>query len=115
VVAKASSLPVIDQKTLDEIVARLLKAAPPGSKVILFGSQARGDADRLSDVDVMVVEPEVENTTAEALRLDHVLDSLRIPVDIIVTSTENFDYWKETVNTLYYRAVREGKTYETPG
>jgi predicted nucleotidyltransferase len=112
---KASSLPVIDQKLIDEIVARLLEAAPPGSKVILFGSQARGDADRLSDVDVMVVEPEVENTTKEALRLDHALDSLRIPVDLIVTSVATFDYWKETVNTLYYRAVREGKTYETPG
>jgi predicted nucleotidyltransferase len=83
--------------------------------VILFGSQARGDADALSDVDVMVVEPEVKNRTEEANRLDESLEPLRVPVDIVVTSAAHFDYWKDTVNTLYYRAVREGKLYEAPG
>jgi predicted nucleotidyltransferase len=108
-------LPKIDDKVIEELVRRLLKAVPPGSKVILFGSHARGDADALSDVDVMVVEPEVENTIAEAVRLENQLDPLRVSVDIVVTSVADFDYWKDTVNTLYYRVAREGRAYEAPG
>jgi predicted nucleotidyltransferase len=108
---KASSLPVIDQKIIDEIVARLLEAAPPGSKVILFGSQARGDADRQSDVDLLVVEPEVENRIKEMIRLDSALEPLLVPVDILVASAAEFDYWKDTVNTLHYHAAREGKVH----
>ena len=111
---KPATIPKIDDKVIEEIVARLLEAAPPGSKVILFGSQARGDADALSDVDVMVVEPEVKNATSEALRLENELNPLRVPVDVVVTSTANFDYWRDTVNTLYYRVAREGRAYEAP-
>ena len=109
---KRSKLPKVDQQVIDEIVSRLLKAAPPGSKVILFGSHARGDADEHSDVDVMVVEPEVEDFTKEWGRLDNALAGSMVPVDLVVASQADFDYWKDTTNTLYYRAAREGRTYE---
>lgn len=106
---------MIEESVIQEGIVRLLRAAPPGSRVILFGSHARGDADARSDVDLMVIEREVTDKIAEALRLQATLDSLRLPVDVIVTSVADFDYWKETVNTLYYRIAREGKAYEAPG
>ncbi len=56
------------QKSLGETVQRILAVFSP-KRIILFGSQARGDADAGSDIDLMVIEPTVENTALEAARL----------------------------------------------
>ena len=101
---------------LDEILIRkavdMLLAAAPGAKVIVFGSQARGDADDRSDLDLLVIEPEVKAPMAEMVRLGGVLGDLGIAVDVIVMSQERFDYWKDTPNTLAYRVLKEGRFYE---
>ncbi len=102
---------MVTRETIEE-AARLLLAAAPGSKVILFGSHARGDAREDSDVDFLVVEPQVKDTWAEMVRLAGVLRPLLLPVDVLVVSAERFDYWRDTPNTVMYRAVREGKVYE---
>jgi uncharacterized protein len=60
-----------------EVALRLASAAP-GAKVILFGSHARGDAGRGSDLDFLVVEPEVEDVVAESVRLRRTLRGLRV-------------------------------------
>lgn len=103
-----------DETTIREAIRRLLAAAPPGSKVILFGSHARGEADPRSDVDLLVIEPEVTDRIAEMVRLDAALEPMTLPVDILVASSDRFAYWRDTPNTVYYRAAREGKVYESP-
>lgn len=90
----------------------MLLAAAPGAKVILFGSYARGDARDDSDVDFLVVEPEVTDWLAEMVRLAEVLRPLRLPADVLVVSAERFAYWRDTPNTVMYRAAREGRSYE---
>jgi len=102
---------VIDEDTIRAAVGRLLRAAP-GSKVILFGSYARGEADRRSDVDFLVIEPEAADRFAEMVRLREALRPLPIAADVIVQSAQEFDYWKDTPNTLPYRALKEGRVYE---
>jgi len=102
---------MIDEKTLRQVVDRLLHAAP-GSRVTVFGSQARGEADRASDLDLLVVEPHVENAYQEALRLEEALRPLMVPVDILVVSEAKFAYWRDTPNTIFYRALKEGRMYE---
>ena len=104
---------IIDQQIIDEAVQRLLQAAPAGSRVILFGSHARGTADARSDLDLMVIETEVGDSFAESVRLRRELVSLRIPIDLLVRSQGEFDYWRETPNTVYYRALKEGRVYES--
>ena len=102
---------MIDEKAVREVVDRLLRAAP-GSTVILFGSYARGQASEASDLDFLVVEPEVQDAPAEMVRLRQVLADLPLAVDVLVVSREKFDYWKDTPNTVIARALREGKLYE---
>ena len=106
---------MIDQKVVDEAAAGLLAAAP-GSKVILFGSYARGELDPNSDLDFLVVEPEVKDRIGEMVRLraalEPLLAELLLPVDVLVVSAERFDYWRDTPNTVIHQAANRGRVYE---
>ena len=60
-----------DTRSVDEIIAemtrRIVEKFDP-LQVILFGSQARGDAHADSDVDLLVVFPHVDEQSPDARR-----------------------------------------------
>ena len=87
----------------------MLREAAPGAKVILFGSYARGDPSPQSDLDFLIVQPEVKAVRAEMVRLRDVLRPLRIPVDVHVTDAANYRKWSGTPGTIPYVAAREGR------
>jgi predicted nucleotidyltransferase len=58
----------------------LIDAARP-RRIILFGSQARGDASEDSDVDIMVVERDPPNRLAEMVRSNRIVRPLGIAVE----------------------------------
>jgi predicted nucleotidyltransferase len=95
-----------------QAVNLLLQAAPAGSKVILFGSHARGEARPDSDLDFMVVEPQVKNRYAEAIRLREALRPVHAMFDVLVVSAKTYEEWCDTPNTVIYEAAHEGKVYE---
>jgi uncharacterized protein len=103
---------MVDEQTIRKVADALLAATPPGSQVILFGSYARGQADSRSDLDFLVVEPEVQDLAAEMVRLRRALRGMVLPIDVIVLSRQRFEYWKDTPNTLAHRAMKEGRVYE---
>jgi uncharacterized protein len=71
---------------IEEATRRLVEAAHP-EKIILFGSYARGDFDEDSDLDFLVILPEVGNRFAEMARLQDVLTPLHVPTDVMVYSS----------------------------
>lgn len=87
----------------------LAEAARAPAKVILFGSHARGEAGADSDLDFLVIEPDVENRLEEMVRLREVLDPLRVPADVIVVTPEHVDEWGEVRNTMLHAALTEGR------
>ena len=89
----------------------LLRAAP-GSKVILFGSWARGTPHADSDLDFLVVEPSLTDPRAEMVRLREVLRPLRVPADVLVVSDKVFREWRDTPNTVIHAAATEGIVYD---
>ena len=93
---------------IDEAARRIAEAAP-GAKVILFGSQARGEAGPDSDVDLLVVEPSVEDRFGEIVRLQRVLAPLRLPADVVVVSEAHLAEWGDVQNTMLHDALREGR------
>ncbi len=102
---------MIDPATIQEAVNRLLRAAPAGSEVILFGSYARGQARQDSDLDFLVIEPALQSRRSEMVRLRLELRPLQIPVDVLVVSREVFESWKNQPNNVIHLAAREGKSF----
>ncbi len=87
----------------------IVEAAKP-RRVILFGSQARGDANEESDFDLIVVEDQPENRYQEMVRLRRLLRGFGVPIDLLVVSSEKYDYWCDTPGSVYYEAATEGLT-----
>jgi predicted nucleotidyltransferase len=99
---------LVDENLIAE-AARRLAAAAPDAQVILFGSHARGEAGSQSDVDFLVVEPEVENEAEESVRLHRTLRDLRVPADVIVISRDYAERWREVRGGLVHAALSEGR------
>jgi uncharacterized protein len=99
---------VIGNDVIDEAARRITEAAP-GARVILFGSHARGEAGPDSDVDLLVVEPRVEDPNREIVRLQRVLAPLRLPADVIVVSEAHVEEWGDVASTMLHEALREGR------
>ncbi len=101
---------MIDEAMISKAID-LLRQAAPGATIIVFGSCARGEAKEYSDLDVLVVEPEVTAQRDEMVRLMDVLRPLGIPVDVLVVSKKTFEEWADTLNTVLYEAAQEGRVF----
>jgi len=87
----------------------LIDAASKPAKVILFGSHARGDADGGSDFDFLVIESEVADRAAEAVKLRRALGDFGAPVDVIVMDQALVERRAKVRGTMVDRALREGR------
>lgn len=99
---------MISGEQIQQAVERLVAAANP-SKVILFGSYARGDATENSDLDLVVIEPEVVNQFDEMVRLRNVMGDMPVGVDLLVYSDREASRRSQVPGTLLYWAFKEGR------
>jgi uncharacterized protein len=99
---------VVDEALIAEAGRRLADAAPD-AEVILFGSHARGDVSPHSDVDLLVVEPEVDNEAEESVRLHRALRDLQMPADVIVVSRDYAERWRDVPGGLVHAAFSQGR------
>lgn len=90
------------------MVERLVREFDP-LKIILFGSHARGDATRHSDVDLLVVLERVDDVGDVMDEILAVLEDLPVPKDVIPTDPQEIERDKDLVGPLLGPALREGK------
>jgi predicted nucleotidyltransferase len=100
---------MLNHQSIQEVVNRAVAAAHAPSRVIVFGSYARGDADEGSDLDLMVIEREVPNKGEEMLRLNRAIGWIGKGVDVLVYSEADFERRSTVPGTAPYWARIEGK------
>ena len=100
--------PIANDSLIAEAGRRLATAAP-GSKVILFGSRARGEPRPDSDLDLLVIEPEIESRKAEYVRLREELHGLEVPIDLMLVTERHVEEWGHFEGTMLHEALREGR------
>jgi predicted nucleotidyltransferase len=96
------------ETTIREAIDRLA-ADPQPKRVILFGSQARGNGDAGSDIDLLVIEPQVTDRAAEMVRLRRLLLRLPAAFDVLAYSEEEAARWGKEPGSAVYWALKEGK------
>jgi uncharacterized protein len=104
--------------TADEWIAvmvdRLVREFQP-LQIILFGSRARGDARPDSDVDLLVVLPEIENHHEMMVAMLQELRDVPMGKDVIPTTPDEIARRGHIVGTILRPALRDGKVlYQRP-
>lgn len=92
---------------LNSVRDRLVKGFHP-AKIILFGSQARQQADTRSDIDLLVICPFEGSRRELMLQMDRSLKGLGLARDILVMRPEEFERDKDIPGTIARPAAQEG-------
>ena len=88
----------IDQCSLDEVIRRVVEIARP-EKIILFGSAARGDMNRHSDVDLLIIKEGVD--ALELMGEIYMnLDGVGAAVDAIVVTPDDVERYKDSHSVI---------------
>ena len=106
------AIATLDQTLLNQMVGAVVEAVEP-SRVILFGSYARGTAKTGSDVDFLIVEDEGfglgRSRRKEAAKVWRVLAKFGIPTDVLMYSANEVAEWSQSPNHVIARALEEGQ------
>lgn len=95
-------------------VDRIVSGFRP-SRVVLFGSHARGAATEWSDLDLLVILPNGTDKRDSAIEIRRTLGDLPVCKDIVVATPEEVARRGHMVGSLLRSALREGKVlYERP-
>ena len=82
----------------------------PGCRVILFGSYAKGDYNKDSDVDICVLVPELTRRRLE-MSVDArgcIRDDFPLPIDVLLYTFDEFDMRSKHNSTIQSTIKREG-------
>ena len=97
-----------------EVVVRAILAVCEPMAVILFGSYARGDTHRYSDLDLLIIRRK-EFKAGESRRKElgriyrSVSQACPMPKDILLLTNKEFLDWRNTTNHMAAVAWKEGR------
>ena len=84
-------------------------------KILLFGSAARGENDRLSDLDIIVVAERVAPRFLDRIAEAYDLIDPRYALDILIYTPEEYARMRKAENPLIETAEAGGRVlYERP-
>jgi uncharacterized protein len=96
-----------------EELSQAITAVADPAFIILFGSQARGDTDANSDVDLLVVQEKrlwkSGSRRREIGRLRRALPRIGCPIDLLLFTPSEVSRWRSCRNHVVAEAFEEGK------
>lgn len=98
------------QEKVDQAVRAAIEVAQP-SRVILFGSWARGEAKWDSDLDMAVLVPDSAEPKLSDIRRDlrRRLDQVPMTIDLVLATEGCIAQFRDSINSTYYRILNDGK------
>jgi len=98
------------QEKVDLAVKTAVGVAQP-SRVILFGSWARGEAKWDSDLDLAVLMPDAAEPELGSVhrKLRRKLDELPMTIDLVLATEGYAGRFRGSVNSIYYRILQDGQ------
>ena len=100
------SAATLDPRTLDAIIRRVVEVARP-EKIILFGSAARGEMTRHSDVDLLVIKEDADGLDLMG-QIYRNLSGVGAAVDVLVVSPRDVERYRDSHALVIKPALREG-------
>ena len=99
------SVPVINQ-----IVSTIVSTVAP-DKIILFGSYARGDYSKNSDIDILILKKGLKNERdiTNRLYINLFNNKISTPVDLITMDYDRFYQLNNDIGYIYKTIKQEGK------
>ena len=99
----------VTPELINYIVEKIVQEIQP-EKIILFGSYARGDFNRDSDIDLFIIKDGKESSRMMRRKVDGLLWGRRFPMDIIVRKPEEVKWNFRAKNPFYiYHIFKDGK------
>lgn len=95
--------------TYSEITKQIVKHFNP-VKIILFGSHGRGEANKYSDMDIMVVLDKVTDKWQHMADIRGVLNDIDVQsdIDILVSTPEDMERYKDDTGYIFFYVIRDG-------
>ena len=97
------------EQWLPVIKRRIVRGFKP-ERIVLFGSQARGEARPNSDADLLVVMPEASRRRDTETAIYAALSGIPLATDVIVTTSQDLARDADLVGSVLGPALREGIT-----
>lgn len=100
--------PGLDDAMIDAIVRRIAAHCAP-ERILMFGSQVTGQATAESDLDLLVIMPSDLPRHRRAVPIRRLFHPAPCPMDILVYTPDEVDYWMGTANHIVTAAIQTGK------
>jgi predicted nucleotidyltransferase len=97
----------LTKEQTSNLVSRIVGVAHP-EKIILFGSTARGEAGRNSDIDVAVVVPDGTHRRMTERSIYRAMLGFGLPVDVVVVTDSDLRKYADSPGLVYREVLREG-------
>ena len=98
----------MNNKFISIMTERIVREFDP-LQIILFGSQARGDADRYSDIDLLVVFSELTDKRETTIDIRVALADLPVAKDILVSTPKELERHRTRIGSVLRYAQQEGQ------